>query len=463
MAEYLVYWRSDTVRDPQRGAVNYVASDQLRRAGVVEGDVLWPVTCPARGSLVVVGRVAVRALTDSRAEAERLLGRQGLWDAETYAVDPTAPQVAPWEATGFAADLRFDGTPDRLPLGFTGQQLQSMRRLAEESAERLTGAWNAQLRPAALPLSLHERYGRREAFAAVGVDYTSQQQHLNTGLSPRNPDGGYCIFITVDKEEMDAAYNYEDELYEDRFRWITRRGRGEAHQDYVTLRQDGTRVSLFVRAAPSDRFVYLGEMRYGKHREFSTPKGLQQEYLFTLDHRVPDVLLSELSSHVSTAPERPAQRGAASARRRSASIGDFKNAFSYVLDRLDRVVVPAHHNYQVQLKAWLEARGVAAEWERDFIDVQFVLGDAQHIGEIKVTGYLRAEEAFRAALGQLLVYGRLKFQQPPQMLMLLDHRPIEPLLELASSLGISVVAKSADRFELLTTDVDRTALTALFD
>ena len=131
--------------------------------------------------------------------------------------------------------------------------------------------------------------------------------------------------------------------------------------------------------------------------------------------------------------------------------------------RLDRVVVPAHHNYQVQLKAWLDARTVAAEWERDFIDVQFVLGDERHIGEIEVTGYLRAEEAFRAALGQLLVYGRLKFQRPPRMLMLLDHRPVDALLELATSLGISVVARREDRFELLTRGADRTALMALFD
>jgi hypothetical protein len=454
MAEYLVYWRSGTVDDPARGRANYVASNQLRRAGVAEGDILWPVTCPAPGILMVAGRVVVRTLTGSRVEAERLLGRQGLWEADTYAIDPEAPTAAAWDATDVAAELRFHGTPDRLPAGFTGQQLQSMRRLTEESAQRLNAAWGTRTRPPALPLSLHERYGRREAFAAVGVDYTPQYQHLNTGLSPRNPDGGYCIFITVDKEEMDPAYAYEDELYEDRFRWITRRGRGEAHPDYVALRHGSTRVSLFARATPSDRFVYLGEMRYAKHREFNTPKGAQQEYLFTLEHPVPEALLSELSSYVPTAPGPVAQPRPTSARRRPASIGDVKNAFSYALDRLDRVVNPAHHNYQVELKGWLEARGVAAEWERDFVDVQFVLGDAHYIGEIKVTGYLRAEEAFRAALGQLLVYGRLKFEQPPRMLMLLDHRPVDALLELASSLGIFVAARLEGRFELLCEGAD---------
>jgi hypothetical protein len=162
----------------------------------------------------------------------------------------------------------------------------------------------------------------------------------------------------------------------------------------VALRQGETRVSLFARATPGDRFVYLGEMRYAKHREFNTPKGPQQEYLFTLEHQVPDALLAELSSYVATAPGPVVQRGPASPRRRPASIGDVKNAFSYALDRLDRVVVPARHNYQVQLKAWLEARGVTAEWERDFIDVQFALAGERYIGEIKVTGYLRAEEAF---------------------------------------------------------------------
>jgi hypothetical protein len=49
------------------------------------------------------------------------------------------------------------------------------------------------------------------------------------------------------------------------------------------------------------------------------------------------------------------------------------------------------------------------------------------------------------------------------MLMLLDHRPVEPLLELASSLRISVVARQGDGFGLLNSGPQSAPLAALFD
>jgi hypothetical protein len=68
-----------------------------------------------------------------------------------------------------------------------------------------------------LPLTLHHRYSRREAFAAVHVEYDQQKRHLNVGLSPQCPDGGYLIFITLNKEELDPAYDYDDELFANKF------------------------------------------------------------------------------------------------------------------------------------------------------------------------------------------------------------------------------------------------------
>jgi hypothetical protein len=97
-----------------------------------------------------------------------------------------------------------------------------------------------------LPLELFGRYGRKEAFAAVGVHYDPQQQHLNVGLPPQSKDGGYFIFITLNKEELDPAHNYADQLFADQFIWVTRRDVTEDHKDYVNLRLPETRVSLFV-------------------------------------------------------------------------------------------------------------------------------------------------------------------------------------------------------------------------
>src|SRR5579862_6387162 len=82
-----------------------------------------------------------------------------------------------------------------------------------------------------LPLELFHRYGRKDAFAAVGVSYDPQQQHLNVGLAPRCKDGGYFIFITLNKEDLDPAHNYEDLLFADQFIWVTRRDVTEDHPD----------------------------------------------------------------------------------------------------------------------------------------------------------------------------------------------------------------------------------------
>src|ERR1041384_7647303 len=64
-----------------------------------------------------------------------------------------------------------------------------------------------------LPLDLFGRYGRKEAFASVGIKYDSRQRHLNVGLSPQCRDHGYMIFITLNKEDFEPAHDYADELY----------------------------------------------------------------------------------------------------------------------------------------------------------------------------------------------------------------------------------------------------------
>ncbi len=387
-----------------------------------------------------------------------------LWQADTYALDPTSrTPIDPTDISALALDLRFSGRPDRLPANFSGQHLQSIRQLDDRSAERLEQLWAARTPKGALNLRLYGGYGRQQIFAALGVAYSSRQQHLNTGLSPRNPDGGYCIFITLDKEQMQAAYDYEDELYTDRVRWITRRDREEDHPDYVALRKDTTRVSLFVRAAPRDDFVYLGELQYRTHRQFTSEGRPQQEYVFGLRKPISDELVAAIYSG-SQRPSRPSRPSShhPTGRRQPTTLDGYKKAFSYALDRLDRQVNPAHHNYQVRLKAYLESLGITAEWERDYIDVTFIYGNRRHIGEIKVTGYLRPEEAFRTALGQLLVYDHVRFEQCPDLVMFLDYRPVDALLRLATLFGIAVVADIDGTYTLLNSVETQPALTKLF-
>ena len=66
-----------------------------------------------------------------------------------------------------------------------------------------------------------------------------------------------------------------------------------------------------------------------------------------------------------------------------------------------------------------------------------------------MTGCLSVEEAFRAALGQLLVYGATHFSEAPRMVMFLDQSPEDRLLRLADRLGVAVVVEvSLGVFEL---------------
>jgi hypothetical protein len=139
-----------------------------------------------------------------------------------------------------------------------------------------------------LALGLHERYARPEVYGLFGINYdTRRTRHLNTGLSPAMPDGGYFVFITLDKDTITEDYNYEDILFQDQLIWVTRRDPGEDDPDYVVLRQSGTRVSVFARRADKERFAYLGEVRWQKHKQFSNEGRVQQRYVLRLLMPVP--------------------------------------------------------------------------------------------------------------------------------------------------------------------------------
>ena len=129
--------------------------------------------------------------------------------------------------------------------------------------------------------------------------------------------------------------------------------------------------------------------------------------------------LSELAEGVDSRSARPSKVSGAATRtksnRRPTTLAGARKALSYVLGDLNRILVPAHHNYQVRLKDFLAGRGIVAEWERDFVDVRFQLEGHTFIGEVKVTTYLSLDEAFRTALGQLLFYGHVGFEKPPEL------------------------------------------------
>jgi hypothetical protein len=336
-----------------------------------------------------------------------------------------------------------------------------MKTVPEDVVASLQQAWPNDAAMQILPLSLRQRYDRAHIYGLFKILFTQRNRTLIQGLSPQLPDGGYCIFITLDKTAFDSAYDYEDQLYEDSFEWVTRRGVGESHRDYVALRNPRTRVSLFVRNKARELFAYLGELTYLAHTEFRSKRDdrTQLKYLFQLQHPVPDALLQALTGGVSqptTVKGRSSRKSPTrtSSQRRPATLEGARQALAYVLGDLNRIMVPAHHNYQVRLKHFLTAHGVSAEWERGFVDVRFLLNGDTYIGEIKVTTYLSVDEAFRTALGQLIFYAHIGFEKMPRMIMLLDAEPDSKRVELASRHDIAVVVeRKSEQFVILNPQV----------
>lgn len=303
-----------------------------------------------------------------------------------------------------------------------------------------------------LPLELFSRYGRKEAFAAVGVHYDPQQQHLNVGLPPQCKDGGYFIFITLNKEELDPAHNYADQLFADQFIWVTRRDVTEDHKDYANLRIPDTRVSLFVRTTPGEEFVYAGELDYLEHTPFKDPSSSrpQLRYVWHLKNPLPEALYQELTFGLKTTKTAAAGKAVPGKghSRAPSSFDELRKAYSYVVGTAERTVIPEHKNYQVRLSQFLKERGVNAEMEKNFVDVSFSVDREDFIGEIKVTRNLTLAQAFRAALGQLLEYAHLLFAEPPYLIMFLDQEPDDRRLQLATNLKIAVVLGNDTGFVL---------------
>lgn len=138
MAHFLAYWKPDTVvGDEADPKVKHAASDQFMKVGV--GDVLWIVTSEEADDLVLVGRMKVDRIV-GKLEAEHILRRGNLWEADYHAISDSPEDKALLDISRYAPELSFDGGVDSLPSGFTGKNLQTMRRLdysGEALMERL--------------------------------------------------------------------------------------------------------------------------------------------------------------------------------------------------------------------------------------------------------------------------------------------------------------------------------------
>ena len=129
------YWRPSTVVDEIEELIDHSGSEQFDR--LEPGDVLWFVSVLNR-RLHLIGRQVVDRVV-SRSEAKAILGHDNVWPA-TYVAVAKADEIMVAkrrDISNVASELRFEGRVHRLPPHFSGQSLQTMRRLCPESADLL--------------------------------------------------------------------------------------------------------------------------------------------------------------------------------------------------------------------------------------------------------------------------------------------------------------------------------------
>ena len=139
MAHYLVYWKAQTVADNESSALlMHSASNQYEKVKV--GDVSWIVSSEGPNDLVLVGRQSVDQMV-GQLEAERITNNPNLWAADLHAITKLPEAKANLDISPWAFDLEFDGGVDSLPDGFSGQHLQTLRRLTYSGINVLERLW----------------------------------------------------------------------------------------------------------------------------------------------------------------------------------------------------------------------------------------------------------------------------------------------------------------------------------
>ena len=138
MAHYLVYWKPEAVASSHWPTLQYSASKQYSK--LRPGDVLWVVTSEEPNDLVLVGRQLVNRIVE-RDEAMRILGSPDIWPADFYAISDNPEEKVNLDISHYAYELSFDGIVNQLPENFSGQHLQTLRRLDFDSELIMERLW----------------------------------------------------------------------------------------------------------------------------------------------------------------------------------------------------------------------------------------------------------------------------------------------------------------------------------
>jgi len=136
-----------SIHDKDGIPLDHWSSKQFKK--LREGDHLWIVTI-SEGRLRLLGHLPVDRMLNLK-QAVSFLGRKDLYDAKYHAVCEAehAEHMEIWDIHEQAPDLRFESDKDRLIFEDDGllaaQQMQSMRRLTDESVSLLEDIWYSEV------------------------------------------------------------------------------------------------------------------------------------------------------------------------------------------------------------------------------------------------------------------------------------------------------------------------------
>ncbi len=124
--------------------------------------------------------------------------------------------------------------------------------------------------PAAWPLALHARYGRREIQTAVGHLTPTSRPLFNEGCLLIADQKTELLFVTLDKREGFAErVQYHDYAISSvQFHWQTQNRAGfdnATGRRYLDSRENGWRFQLFVRENQDSAYVALGPVALERH------------------------------------------------------------------------------------------------------------------------------------------------------------------------------------------------------
>jgi len=181
---------------------------------------------------------------------------------------------------------------------FSHEMVEEIQDVVSYNLEQIDHLPKQVALEADIPLELHASYSTLHVFAAVGENSINSVKAFREGVKYFSGHNMDAFFVTLNKSEKHykESTRYEDyAINEELFHWQSQSRTSDISltgQRYITMRENGSRVLLFVREERSDAYgnteVYhlLGLAKYVSHQG-SAPISIT----YKLDEKMPMEIL----------------------------------------------------------------------------------------------------------------------------------------------------------------------------